>query len=93
MQSSMILHSTLRSGAFNRRGNETALGRFLSRVCPHVRRTQRRLEFDEYDDNGRLVIKKKRVYVYDFGTVHQCREAWVKTHGKVFWEDVDDTDY
>lgn len=71
----------------NRRGNETALGRFLSRVCPHVERTQKRVTVDVYnEDTGRTESKKKRVYFYDFGTLKRCREEWEKIHGKVVWE-------
>lgn len=77
---------------FNRRGNETSLGRFLTRVCPHVERAQKRISVDVVDenDNGRAKRVKKRVYVYDFGTLKKCREAWEKTYGKVVWETPDD---
>ena len=72
---------------FNRRGNETALGRFLSRVCPHIERTQKRVTSDVYDeDQGRTVSKKIRVYFYDFGSLKKCREEWEKIHGKTSWE-------
>lgn len=77
---------------FNRRGNETALGRFLSRVCPHIERTQKRVTADVYDEEtGRTVQKKKRMYFYDFGNLKRCREEWEKLHGKVNWE-TDDGD-
>lgn len=72
---------------FNRRGNETALGRFLSRVCPHIVRTQKRVLTDAYDEStGRTVQKKKRLYFYDFGDLSKCRQEWEKLHGKVIWE-------
>lgn len=72
---------------FNRRGNETALGRFLARVCPHVQRTQNRIGVEEYDQaTGRSVTIKKRVYFYDFGTLEVAREAWDRIHGKTKWE-------
>lgn len=76
---------------FNRRGNETALGRFLSRVCPHVERAQKRISVDVQDQrDGRTTRVKKRVYVYDFGTLKMCREAWEKSYGRVSWETPDD---
>ena len=76
---------------FNRRGNETALGRFLSRVCPHVGRQQRRVTVDVFnEDEMRQERKKRRVYFYDFGSLEACREAWEKTYGKVKWEEVQD---
>lgn len=72
---------------FNRRGNETALGRFLSRVCPHIERTQKRVNADVYDEaSGRTVQKKKRMYFYDFGDLQKCRLQWEKLHGRVQWE-------
>lgn len=72
---------------FNRRGNETALGRFLSRVCPHIERNQKRITVDVYEgEDNRPSRKKKRVYLYDFGTLEQCREAWENIHGAVKWE-------
>ena len=71
----------------NRRGNETSLGRFLTRVCPKVQRSQRRLDIEEYDNHGHPVTRKKRIYMYDFGTLDTCRKAWEKLHGKVAWEE------
>jgi len=72
---------------FNRRGNETALGRFLSRVCPHIDRTQKRITVDAYDEKtGRTLPVKKRVYFYDFGSLKKCRDQWETIHGKVIWE-------
>ena len=72
---------------FSRRGNETALGRFLTRVCPHVERTQKRVTIDVYNEEDRRnERKKKRLYFYDFGTLDQARKAWEKIYGKVSWE-------
>lgn len=72
---------------FSRRGNETALGRFLSRVCPHIGKSQRRVTYDEVDEDGRSKRVAKRAYYYDFGTLDQCREAWSKIYGKIDWMD------
>lgn len=71
---------------FSRRGNETALGKFLARIAPHIERSQRRGMVDDYDNDGRPMRKAKRVYFYDFGSLEQCREAWEKIHGKTNWE-------
>lgn len=71
---------------FNRRGNETALGRFLNRVCPHIIRKQERMIVEQYDESqGYAQQVRKRVYVYDFGTLEQCRQAWETIHGIVEW--------
>lgn len=72
---------------FSRRGNETALGRFLSRVCPHITKSQRRTLVEEPDEHGRPRRVAKRSYHYDFGTLDQCREAWSKIYGKIEWMD------
>lgn len=72
---------------FSRRGNETALGRFLSRVCPHITKSQRRIIVEEADETGRPKRVAKRAYYYDFGTLDQCREAWSKIYGKSEWMD------
>lgn len=71
----------------NRRGNETALGRFLSRVCPHIKKTQRRITVDEQFEDGSVRRVSKRANFYDFGTLDQCRSAWDKHHGKSRWDE------
>jgi len=71
----------------NRRGNETALGRFLSRVCPHTERSQKRVNMEVLDEStGRHEMKTVRRYFYDFGDLKRCRDEWEKAHGKTEWE-------
>lgn len=70
-----------------RRGNETALGRFLSRVVPHITKTQKRITVDKDDWDGRPKRVSIRANVYDLGTLDQCRQAWEAGHGKVTWND------
>jgi hypothetical protein len=72
---------------FSRRGNATALGRFLTRVCPHINKSQRRVTSDVYDSDGRSKRVAKRIYFYDFGTLEKCREAWEELYGQVDWPD------
>jgi hypothetical protein len=74
-----------------RRGNETALGRFLSRVAPHVERRQVTLMKDVMDEGGYAARRSIRTYVYNFGTLEQCRETWTKINGKVKWEEYQPT--
>jgi len=71
----------------NRRGNETSLGRFLSRMCPHLTKVRRRANFDVDDGYGSSRRESRRAMFYDFGTLDQCREAWELSHGKVAWEE------
>lgn len=70
-----------------RRGNETALGRFLSRMIPHIQKVTRRVSVEEPDYDGRMKKVPKRVNFYDFGTLDQCRQSWVEKHGAVKWEE------
>lgn len=70
-----------------RRGNETALGRFLARVAPHVTRRQTTIMKDTMDQDGYGGRKSIRGYVYNFGSLQQCRESWCKVNGKVTWEE------
>ena len=71
----------------NRRGNETALGRFLSRMVPHLEKVRRRISVDVDNGYGQPRRESRRGMFYDFGTLDQCREAWEKNHGKVQWEE------
>ncbi len=72
---------------FNRRGNETSLGRFLHRVCPHLSKPRKLKKIEVLDDYGHPKRTTKRTSFYDFGTLAQCRDAWEKLHGKVEWQD------
>ena len=78
---------------FNRRGNETSLGRFLSRMCPHLAKVRRRGEVQIDDGYGSSKRIFKRMAFYDFGTLDQCREAWEKQHGSVEWEEPAQMDF
>lgn len=70
----------------SRRGNETALGRFLNRVAPHVERKQVVRKKDVQDEDGRPSRRNVRTYVYIFGGLDRCRAAWEKVNGKVEWD-------
>ena len=72
---------------FSRRGNETALGRFLSRVCPHIGKNQRRITVEEQDERGMVHRVARRAYFYDFGSLDACRESWSKIYGHIDWQD------
>lgn len=72
---------------FNRRGNETSLGRFLARMCPHLTKVRRRTVIDVDDGFGQPKREARRLNFYDFGTLDECRQAWERQHGKVEWEE------
>lgn len=69
----------------NRRGNQTKLGRFINRIAPHVNRVQRMITWEQPDPQGFMETIKGRKWVYEFGTLGQCRDAWEKLNGKVEW--------
>lgn len=72
-----------------RRGNETALGRFLNRVCPHMIRNQTTITKNVMGPDGYSTRSTVRAYVYQMGTLKQCRDSWCKINGKVNWEDTE----
>jgi len=71
----------------NRRGNETSLGRFLSRMCPHLTKVRRRINVNVDDGYGNSKREARRAMFYDFGTLDQCRKAWEDSHGELDWEE------
>lgn len=76
---------------FNRRGNQTALGRFLFRICPHLKRTQKRVLVDVYEDDfAGPTQEKRRTYVYEFGSLARCRRAWEQLYGHTYWPDLEE---
>jgi hypothetical protein len=72
---------------FSRRGNETSLGKFLTKVAPHCEKIQRRVTRDFRNSDGRLESSSKRAYFYDFGHLVDCRRSWDKIYGKTDWPD------
>lgn len=72
---------------FNRRGNETQLGKFLHRVCPHLTKPQRKHTVDVMDRDGHHSRQTTRSSFYDFGSLKQCRDSWEKIYGDQEWPD------
>lgn len=71
---------------FARRGNETALGKFLSRACAHMSKKQKTVTVEETDERtGQIYSSTKRTYIYLFGTLQDCRASWDATFGKTEW--------
>lgn len=69
----------------NRRGNATKLGRFLHKVCPHMRKVPRRMFVERLDDHGMVERTKVRQNVYEVGTLESCRAAWDKIYKTGNW--------
>lgn len=70
----------------NRRGNATSLGRFLNRVASHMTRRQATISREFMDSQGFPIKTKARTYIYNFGSLEKCRQAWDKIHGSYKWE-------
>lgn len=68
-----------------RRGNETAFTTFLGRIAPHMRREQRMMAREMMGRDGYMETKKQRTWVYDLGTLDQCRAEWERINGKFSW--------
>lgn len=73
-----------------RRGNQTALGRFLKHMCPKLQQVKRTLEIERVRDDGWSYKKKVRAYCYVMPTLKQARERWEELHGREDWPDPDD---
>lgn len=71
---------------FSRRGNETALGKFISRVCPHVKKKQKLVTVEREDPRGYAPVSStKRSYIYEFGSLEECRRSWESVFGPTEW--------
>lgn len=69
-----------------RRSNETALGKFLIRVCPGLRSTQRWASVRELNEDDQSTRKvKRRVYFYEFPNLERCRSRWEEIYGEETW--------
>ena len=68
-----------------RRNNQTHLGRFLNKICPHLEKPAANVTTDEYDSEGRSRRVSRRVRCYDFGSLASCRASWDKHFGKTTW--------
>ena len=70
----------------SRRGNATALGKFLSRVCPGIVSRQKKGAFNRYNHkSGYTEIVERRGYFYTMPTLKASRSVWNDLYGKVDW--------
>jgi len=68
----------------NRNLNETIFGKDFSNCAPMVRK-QRTMEIEEISGEGRPINIKRRVYVYEFPELEECRKFWEKRSGPEKW--------
>lgn len=72
----------------SRRSNETALGKFLHRVCPGINSFQRRTTFDvEVGVEGFTKRVTRRVQFYEMPTLDACRKRWCELYSTEVFAD------
>jgi hypothetical protein len=69
-----------------RRGNQTSLGRFMSKYCPKLDVIQRLATYTEMDERGFTREIKKRAYFWMLPTLQEARDRWDEVHGKQRWK-------
>ena len=82
-----------------KRGNATAMGRYLKKVCPLIKKSSRKapVEIRAGDPGGEgfrpgsSVKKKKRIRHYQFPTLDVCRLDWERRYGARDWADSGDS--
>lgn len=69
-----------------RRGNMTALGRFLARVCPKLGSIQRRADIEIPVGDGFTRKKSMRVRFWQMPTLTEARTTWDRLFGTEKWD-------
>ncbi len=69
----------------SRRGNQTALGRFLQRVCPKLSSMQQMTEWEEPTRDGWTRTVKGRAYFWELPTLDMARKRWEQLYGETEW--------
>lgn len=70
----------------SRRGNQTALGRFLNRVVPGMRKVQRAAQMEVPAGDGFMrTVHRERAYFYVLPTIGACRARWDELYGPQPW--------
>jgi len=71
----------------SRRGNQTALGRFLRKVCPKLRAVQMMASWEEPTNDGFMRKVEGRTYFWEIPALNEARKAWEKLYGETEWGD------
>lgn len=69
----------------SKRGNQTALGRFLARVVPKLSTVQRDAEWEEMTNDGYIRKMRGRAYFWVFPSLEECRRIWESKYGATDW--------
>ena len=81
----------------SKRGNATAMGRFLKKVCPLIKVSSRKAAAEiragesggEGFRPGSSVTREKRIRSYEFPPLDECRAAWARRYGARDWDAID----
>lgn len=68
-----------------RRGNQTALGRFLNRVCPRIRRIRKLGEREITSGDGWSRVVKRRMMYLMMPSLQEARDTWDRLYGEEDW--------
>lgn len=69
----------------SRRGNATALGMFLGKVCPGLNQIQRLAEVEELLPDGFTRRVERRCYFWILPSLERARERWAQMYGTTDW--------
>ncbi len=68
-----------------RRGNQTALGKFMARVCPRLDIIQKLATVEVPTGDGYVVKRERRLYHWILPDLTTCRARWEEIHGSREW--------
>lgn len=74
------------------RGNQIALGKFLSRVCPRIENQQKRMTLEIAAGDGFTRKVRQKVRVYLIPSLEEARVDWCKLYGAQEWESIPEQD-
>lgn len=67
------------------RGNLTALGKFLQKMCPRLSIIQRLARWKEHTEDGYTRDREGRAYFWVLPSLDVCRARWDEVHGRQAW--------
>lgn len=71
-----------------RRGNQTTLGKFLEKMCPSLKKSQRWAMIELPTGDGFTHKVRRRRRFYDMPTLEEARARWEELHGSERWPPV-----
>ena len=73
----------------SKRGNATAMGRFLKKVCPCIVTSSRKTSYEVADEEGHWTRHvHRRARWYHLPTLDKARSMWEEQYGKTDWDSV-----